>query len=126
MLSYRTLLLPTFILGALSGDHRSVYRQKMARRLHPTCTVGRLTALNTAGGVIGSLLVGFALIPLAGLQQREAILACLNLIIGLVASWFCRTRETSATCQPGIAAGVALIMLLPDKHYLGFREGICR
>ena len=127
LLGFITLLLPTIMLGALFPVAIGLYTQSDEETLRPDLAtqIGRLTALNTAGGVVGSLFVGFAMIPLAGLQATGAILACLNLIIGLVASWFARAQGEASSYLPqiGIAAGVALIMLLPDKHYLGFREG---
>lgn len=127
LLGFISLLLPTLILGALFPLAVGLYTQRPDGAIEADlgAQIGRLSALNTAGGVLGSLVVGFGLIPLAGLQATGAILACLNLVIGLVASWFARAQGESSTLLPqlGIAAGVALVMLLPDKHYLGFREG---
>jgi predicted membrane-bound spermidine synthase len=46
-------------------------------------TVGRLTLSNTLGALAGSLLAGFALLPLAGIERSLAVLA---LVYGLAAA----------------------------------------
>lgn len=49
--------------------------------------VGRVVALNTVGGIAGTLLVGFALVPALGLVRTLAVLAVAAAAIGVVASW---------------------------------------
>jgi len=50
-------------------------------------TVGRMTALNTWGGIAGALLVGFATLPLLGIAVSLRLLTALSLLGGFVA-WF--------------------------------------
>ena len=47
--------------------------------------VGRLTAVNTAGGVLGSFATGFLLLPAVGMQGATWILTGLSLLAGLLA-----------------------------------------
>ena len=77
------LLIPTTLMGAtlpilarfLSGSIDSAGRE-----------AGRAYAINTLGGVLGTLAAGFWLVPDLGLRLSTGLAAVLNLIIA-VASW---------------------------------------
>ena len=49
--------------------------------------VGLVYALNTGGAILGSLITGFLLTPLLGLQMTVVALAMVNLSIGVAAFW---------------------------------------
>ncbi|AKC72487.1 spermidine synthase [Pandoraea oxalativorans] len=49
--------------------------------------VGRVVALNTAGGIVGSLATGFWLVPSFGLVRTLGVLAGIACIVALVAVW---------------------------------------
>lgn len=49
--------------------------------------VGRLTALNTLGGIAGSLLAGFFILPQLGLAAGVRIITLIGLMAGLTALW---------------------------------------
>ncbi|WVT76983.1 fused MFS/spermidine synthase (plasmid) [Sinorhizobium chiapasense] len=75
------VFVPTLILGAafpvalrLAVDPENVGRD-----------TGRVLALNTLGGIAGTLLTGFVLIPSFGIIRSFAILAVTAAIIGLIA-----------------------------------------
>lgn len=75
------VFVPTLILGAafpvvlrLAVDPRHVGRD-----------TGRVLALNTLGGIAGTLLTGFVLIPSFGIVRSFAALAVVAAVIGLVA-----------------------------------------
>ncbi|WP_429820160.1 spermidine synthase [Ensifer sp. B1-9] len=75
------VFIPTLILGAafpvalrLAVDPENVGRD-----------TGRVLALNTLGGIAGTLLTGFVLIPSFGIIRSFAILALTAAIIGLIA-----------------------------------------
>lgn len=123
LLGFITLFVPTVLIGMLYPVVVSLYSEEQSEQIG--AKVGRLNAYNTAGAVLGSLVVGFGIIPIAGLQATVAILAVVNLIIGLVASWLPldHTMQDRVVPQLGMALGVALILLLPNRYYLGFREG---
>ena len=121
LLGFITLLLPTTLLGLIFPLLISLYTQETPNTVGQQ--VGRVYALNTAGAVLGSLVVGFGMIPHFGLQASAATLCVLNLIIGVVASWFALTHTARSRLIPqgGLALGIALVLLLPPGYYLGFR-----
>jgi spermidine synthase len=49
--------------------------------------VGMMTAINTVGGITGSLIIGFFLLPILGLQKSIMIITSISLLIGFT-SWF--------------------------------------
>jgi len=55
-------------------------------------SVGRMTALNTVGGIVGSLLVGFAGLPLLGLAASLRLVTGIGLLGGL-AAWLLLDRR---------------------------------
>ena len=123
LLGFLTLFIPTTLLGFLFPVVISLYTQESSA--HVGTQVGRIYAWNTAGAVAGSLTVGFVLIPLLGLQATAATLSVLNLIIGVMASWLpsAEAMHSRLIPQAGMALGIALILLLPEHYYLGFRQG---
>lgn len=75
------VFLPTLLLGAAFP---------LALRLivdtgHAGRDVGKVVALNTLGGILGSMLCGFVLVPLLGLVRSLALLAVIATVIGLYA-----------------------------------------
>ncbi len=75
------VFVPTLLLGAafpfalrLSVDDRHVGRD-----------VGMIVAVNTAGGIAGTLLAGFVLVPRLGLVHALAALAIAASLVGLIA-----------------------------------------
>jgi len=131
LLGFIALLLPTTLLGLLFPIAVSLYCQDDPGKVG--ARVGRLSALNTAGGVVGSLLTGFLLIPVMGLQATVGVLAGINLIMGLITTWIPspQTGDRKADAkqhsrllpQGGLALGIVMILLLPEGYYLGFRQG---
>jgi spermidine synthase len=61
-------------------------------------SVGKLSALNTVGGIAGSLTVGFVLLPLLGQQSTLLFTTGLSLAGGLVA-WIMLDRNFPATLR---------------------------
>jgi spermidine synthase len=77
------VFIPTLLLGAafpfalrLGVDARRVGRD-----------VGAVVALNTAGGIAGTMIAGFVFMPVLGLVRTLAALAIAAAIVGLVAVW---------------------------------------
>ena len=76
------LILPTFLMGGtfpLVVKYWNNYSDKLKRG------VGGLYGINTAGGVAGTLLTGFILIPALGVTMSILLAVCLNLTIGVSA-----------------------------------------
>lgn len=70
-------------------------------------SIGALSALNTVGGIAGSLAAAFLLIPVAGIQRSLAVVAIINCAAGLaVIGWGMRVSKVR------IAAGAFASMVL--------------
>lgn len=133
---YVLFLLPS---AALSGASfplaiRMVLHQP---RSAPT-TVGTMTALNTAGGIAGSLLVGFLLLPQLGLERTLYFLTGLSLVIGAIA-WTQLATKPSGALRWGVLAVVIAVWAITPRvtgaripadllanggTLLGYREGL--
>jgi spermidine synthase len=72
--------------------------------------VGRMTALNTFGGILGSLAVGFIVLPGPGLQAGFLMTTGLSLAAA-VAAWLFLDREAGHVLRFGLAAGAVVIWL---------------
>lgn len=99
--------------------------------------VGRMTAINTAGGITGSLAVGFVALPLLGMQGTLLLSTGLCVLIGITA-WLTLDRSTSLPLKLALVVVVGGIWLavpslsgthLPQDYLAGngelidFREG---
>jgi len=79
-------------------------------------SVGRVTAWNVAGAILGTLLVGFAAVPAFGLARTLFMLAALAAVVGTVATLASPRRGKLAV---GASLGMLLVALfagfkLPD------------
>jgi len=75
------VLVPTLLLGAAYP----LAVRLTARPAQVGGDTGRLTALNTLGGIVGTGLTGFVLIPRMGLVHSLAALAGLAVVVGAIA-----------------------------------------
>ncbi|MBU8869370.1 MAG: fused MFS/spermidine synthase [Gemmatimonadales bacterium] len=104
--------------------------------------VGRMTALNTVGGISGSLLAGFLLLPSFGLATGTIIITGLGLAAGLVALFllepgFGRGNLMTRATAGALALGIWILVPITagsrlPADYLGksgqlidFAEGRC-
>ncbi|MCY1345402.1 Polyamine aminopropyltransferase [compost metagenome] len=72
--------------------------------------VGRVVALNTFGGIFGTLLTGFVLVPWLGLVRSLALLALGAAAIALCAVW--RGRGVSRNARRGaVALGLVTVLV---------------
>lgn len=99
------VLLPTTLLGAafplvlrLAVDRGQVGRD-----------VGTVVALNTLGGIVGVMLVGFVLVPGLGLVRSLSVLAVLAAVVGCLAMWQGRAQHKGLRMA---IVGVALTTLV--------------
>ena len=108
------VFVPTVLLGAafpvalrLAADARHVGRD-----------VGAVVALNTLGGIAGTLLTGFVLVPALGLVRTLAILAIAAAAVGLCAV-LCgpavRRGTRGAVLGIGVAVMLGAILTPPDR-----------
>jgi spermidine synthase len=82
--------------------------------------VGRLVALNTLGGILGALAVGFAGLPVLGMQTTLSILTGMSVAIG-IGAWLlldeqvAQKRGAAANARKSalVSASIALWILAP-------------
>jgi predicted membrane-bound spermidine synthase len=95
---------PTLLLGAaFPAALRLAARDDRAGR-----DVGAILALNTAGGIAGTFLAGFVMIPWLGLVHALGALAMLAAAIGAVAAWRAGPRAGRAPWARALLGGIAI------------------
>jgi spermidine synthase len=108
------VLLPTLMLGAAFP----IVLRLVADADHPGRDTGRVLAVNTAGGIVGTLLTGFVLVPALGVERALGALALVAAAIGGAA--VLRGSNVQALARAGTlvvaAAAVATIVALPPDH----------
>lgn len=77
--------------------------------------VGRVVAVNTVGGIAGTLLVGFALVPALGLVRTLAVLAIAAAAVGVVASRQSQGRLRYAVPALALVTLVTAVLAPPDR-----------
>lgn len=135
LLATSVLLLPAFLSGL---SFPLAVRMAVHDPARAGAGVGRMAALNTAGGIAGSLATGFLLLPALGLSRTLALVTGTSLAIGF-AAWLFLARETPRAVTLLLAAGAAALWLvlpvvsgtrLPQdylargRELLDFREGV--
>lgn len=110
------LLLPTTLIGIsfpLASELTAVRMSALGRR------IGTLYALNTIGGVLGSLTAGFVLIPYLGSQWALAVLISINMLLfaAIAAS---QPGPPTSLWRPGAIALTVVVVsfALFGPHYL--------
>ncbi len=86
LLSFITLFPVTILIGMVFPVVSSLYTAEQAE--HVGLKLSRVTALNTTGSILGSLLAGFVIVPALGLQYSIYLLALVNLLIGMLSMRF--------------------------------------
>lgn len=120
------LMLPASILsGAILP---LAARIAVANPARAAAGVGRLVALNTAGGIAGSLVTGFGLLPLAGLAAAAVALTGLAVGGGIIA-WLAGGVRTPSRIAAAAAAVLAWLAIpaafgtrVPHDHLAGGAE----
>ena len=105
-LSVAVMALPTFFMGLLFpivGDLVTGHLAQLGRRL------GLAYAVNTLGGILGSFLCGFWLIPQLGIAWTLVIAALINLASGLTV--YVRFSAAPALRRIALAAGSVAVYL---------------
>jgi spermidine synthase len=124
LLSFITLFPVTLLIGAVFPVAVSLYSSEQTRAVG--LKISRISALNTVGSILGSLLAGFIIIPWLGLQHTVLLLAVINLALGLAAVWFIppKSIRIRATSVVPVVLAVIAALLLPQSRYLGYWENI--
>jgi len=80
-----TIVFPlTFLFGMVFPTASVCYAKNVSKTGD---SVGRLYSANTVGGILGALLAGFWLIPIWGSTNAVALLALLNVGLGMLLLW---------------------------------------
>jgi spermidine synthase len=104
------VLVPTFLLGA-------AFPAALRLTAEPASSgrdTGMVLALNTAGGIAGTMLTGFVLVPRLGLERSLALMSAAAATVGIVAavkgiSVSRRLRWATIACSGlVVAAGISL------------------
>lgn len=104
---YFVVLLPPAVLSGAAFPLAMRLSTRHAERA--TRVAGNLIAVNTLGGILGSLSIGFIGIPLFGLAKSLLFITGANLVIGIAAWFACDRKRRAFKC---IAAVVALAIYL--------------
>jgi spermidine synthase len=78
--SFLMMLIPTVLMGMTIPIATSIYTKG---KTGVGSAVGRVFAINTMGGVLGSIMAGFLLIPLIGISGSIMMVATINATIGI-------------------------------------------
>jgi len=75
------MLVPTILIGATFPLVTKIYTRNVLR---VGTALGNVYAVNTIGGVFGSIIAGFFLIPAIGMQRGIILVSAINVLIGAV------------------------------------------
>jgi spermidine synthase len=122
------VFLPCLILGILFPVIVRAVREGGAGHL-PEATVGRLYLLNTAGGIAGSLLAGFILLPTLGAWTTLIVAGVASVGIGAAAGILAfadRPRFRFGFAGALLAAAILLVAIAPGWNTTLFNQGLYR
>ncbi len=106
------LLIPTTLMGATLPILGRYYSRRDDRL---GLTVGSLYAVNTLGGILGTFLSAFFLIPALGVRNTTFAAAILNLLIGGIVIFAVRTKEAGGQDQRHLPSDVSPLPLPGER-----------
>ncbi len=109
---YFAVLLPPAVLSGAAFP--LAIRLVISNAEYTSGMAGDLIAVNTLGGILGSLLIGFAGIPFFGLEKSLFFITGANLVIG-ISAWFLLDRRYRVFKYA--AALVAVLVYLGIPYY---------
>ncbi len=116
------VLLPTTLMLGAAFPVAARLVAAATGEAHVGRSVGAVVALNTAGGIAGTLLTGFVLVPTLGLVQSMGVLAVTGALVGAIALSRGSGKPTGHRAIPAIAGmvvAVAALALLIPRDTLG-------
>ena len=116
--AFTVLVLPVTLMGLTFP----LLLQRVARYSEVGGFVGRLTAINTLGAVVGSLVTGYLVLPLLG-SQSSLIAIALVFVVGGLATPPALGRRIGRPVAILSAAGVAAALLLPRWNLVRLTSG---
>ncbi len=126
LLSFTTLFPVTVLIGAAFPIVTSLYTAEQTEQVG--LKIAQVTALNTTGSILGSLLTGFVIVPALGLRNSTLALAAFNLGIGTAAVWFFdpARRPRRLVAAAILPAALVTVLLLPPARYLGYWQDLTK
>lgn len=108
-------LVPALIMGILFPVINELFFNKNQSRAGQT--VSSIYAVNTVGGIIGSLTAGFFLLPVLGIKTSILIVSLINLLLGVV--FVAKSKfKVQTTLLSATAAFLLVFILSFDGKYL--------
>jgi spermidine synthase len=111
------IAIPTFLMGASFPFYLRLAR---ASQQSTAGAAGRVSAANTLGGIVGSTLAGFVLLPQLGVVRALALCGAISLALGLwlgrKASW---SRLRLSVAALGCCATLALCLAASPVPFVG-------
>ncbi len=128
-------LVPSILAGM---SFPCAIRMVIDRTHHAGFSVGRMSAINTTGGILGSLCVGFIILPVLGLQKSIILTTGMSLCIGFIALLFLNRTVHAAVKSALIGIACIIWFVIPsitntsvpadflakNLKLVDFREGI--
>ena len=111
LLVYALLLMPPAIFGGAAFP--LMVRMVVDDPAHAGRGVGRITASNTLGGILGALAVGFVALPALGLQRSVIAATGLSLATGFGAWWFLEEPGRRRSWTPVMGGILVLWLVIP-------------
>lgn len=100
------MLVPTVLMGMAFPVASKIY----TTRVNTVGTaLGNVYAVNTIGGVFGSVIAGFVLIPLIGVQAGIVLIATINVVIGVILILAEPSLGPKARITAAVVVGVVFI-----------------
>lgn len=118
MIIFFLLFIPTFLMGLLWPWGVQKYTGKLVAI---SGLVGRFYAVNTFGGVMGSLLAGFVIIPIIGIQKGIWLAGSIYVLSGILVVWAERktiSKRLLICCFTFLIILIGYFLPSWNKHYL--------
>jgi spermidine synthase len=98
------LIVPTTLMGATLPILSKYYSDRKDRL---GWTIGTLYAMNTLGGILGTFLSGFFLLPALGVRMTTFLAASLNLLIGFIVLLLVKTGDVQDKVRPQVGKNIS-------------------
>jgi spermidine synthase len=115
--AFAVMFVPTLLMGAAFPVVCTIYSKDIGK-------VGRDVAsvysLNTVGGIIGSALAGYAIIPVLGVQKGIVAVAMLNLVLGIAVICLSGIGAAKKAVWAAVAMAMAVggVLMFPTDRAL--------
>lgn len=110
--SLTVMLVPTILMGMTVPLAVKIYTLHLARLGR---SLGRVYSANTIGGVVGSVIAGFVLIPVIGVRGGIVAIAALSTVVGIVLCCAEPAWHGRRAAKAAIGVGVVLLFAVLSR-----------